>query len=122
VLNQRLVRKLCESCKEPYAPPPALLQKLGIPAGRVEEFFRHPEEPEEVCQECHGIGYVGRTAIYELLAMNKQLRQALIDQPKLETLRNVARQSGHRTLQEEGIAAVVRGITSLPELMRVLKQ
>ncbi len=122
VLNQRLVRKLCEACKEPYAPPPALLQKLGIPPGRVEEFFRHPEEPEEVCPECHGIGYLGRTAIFELLTMNKQLRQALIDQPKLETLRNVARQSGHRTLQEEGIAAVVRGITSLPELMRVLKQ
>lgn len=122
VLNQRLVRKLCEDCKEPYTPSPALLKKLGIPPGRVDEFFRHPEEPEEVCQECHGIGYVGRTAIFELLTVNDAMRAALINQPKLEVLRNVARQAGHRTLQEEGIATVVRGITSLPELMRVLKQ
>ena len=122
VLNQRLVRKLCETCKEPYAPTPALLKKLGIPAGRVDEFFRHPEEPEEVCPDCQGIGYVGRTAIFELLKVDDRMRDALMKQPKLEVLRKASRLAGNRTLQEEGIAAVVRGITSLPELMRVLKQ
>jgi len=122
VLNQRMIRKLCESCKEAYEPPAALLKKLGIPPNRVQQLFRHPEEPEEVCPECRGIGYKGRTAIFELLAVDDNIREALVKQPKLDVLRKVARQSGHRSLQEEGILAVVRGITSLPELMRVLKQ
>lgn len=122
VLNQRLIRKLCETCKEAYAPPPALLKKLGIPAGHVEELYRHPEQPEEVCPDCRGIGYKGRTAVFELLIVDDQIREALIKQPKLETLRKVARQSGQRSLQEEGILAVAQGVTSLPELMRVLKQ
>ena len=122
VLNQRLVRVLCPSCKESYAPTPALLKKLGIPAGRVEELFRHPEDPEDVCDDCQGIGYKGRTAIYELVTVDDRMREALIKQPKLEVLRKASRLAGNRTLQEEGIATVVRGITSLRELMRVLKQ
>ena len=122
VLNQRLIRKLCETCKEPYEPPPALLKKLGIPKGRVEELFRHPEDPEKPCPDCHGIGYKGRTAIFELLTVNDMMREVLIKQPKLDILRKAARKAGNRTLQEEGILAVVKGVTSLPELMRVLKQ
>ncbi len=122
VLNQRLVRVLCETCKEAYTPTPALLKKLGIPPGRVEELFRHPEDPDEVCEDCHGIGYRGRTSIFELVTVDARMREALVKQPKLDVLRKASRLAGNRTLQEEGIAAVVRGITSLPELMRVLKQ
>ena len=122
VLNQRLVRKLCDECKEAYEPEPALLKKLGIPAGRVEELYRHPENPDEVCKQCHGIGYYGRTSIFELLTVNDKIREALIKQPKLDVLRQVARASKHRTLQQEGLALVIQGITSLPELTRVLKQ
>ena len=122
VLNQRLVRKLCDECKESYEPEPALLKKLGIPAGRVTELFRHPENPDEVCKQCHGIGYFGRTSIFELLIVNDKLREALIKQPKLDVLRQVARASKHRTLQQEGLALVIQGVTSLPELQRVLKQ
>ncbi len=122
VLNQRLVRRLCETCKEEFEPPPTLLKKLGIPAGRIERLYRHPENPEKVCSDCHGIGYHGRVAIFELLTMDASLREALVTQPKQEILQAVARKAGHRTLQEEGIAVVVQGITSLPELMRVLKQ
>lgn len=122
VLNQRLVRKLCEACKEAYAPPPELLKKLGIPAGRVETLYRHPENPEKECKECSGIGYIGRTGLFELLVVDDPLREALIKQPKLEVLRLVARKSGHKSLQEEGLAKVVQGITSLAELMRALKE
>ncbi|MEM7311609.1 MAG: ATPase, T2SS/T4P/T4SS family [Planctomycetota bacterium] len=122
VLNQRLIRKLCETCKEAYEPPPALLKKLGIPAGRVEELYRHPENPEEVCEDCHGIGYKGRMAIFELLKVDDTMKEVLIKQPKLDILRKASRKAGNRSLQEEGILAVVKGLTSLPELMRVLKQ
>jgi type II secretory ATPase GspE/PulE/Tfp pilus assembly ATPase PilB-like protein len=57
-----------------------------------------------------------------LLVVDDQLRAALIRQPKLEVLRQVARKAGHRSLQDEGLLQVVRGLTSLPELKRVLSQ
>lgn len=121
VLNQRLVRKLCDKCKEAYAPAPELLQKLGLPAGKIEAFYRPPEQPEEVCEQCLGVGFYGRTSIFELLVVDAALRDAIVKQPKLEVFRQVARKSGHRGLQEEGLVLVAKGVTSLPELMRVLK-
>ncbi|MCA9150529.1 MAG: Flp pilus assembly complex ATPase component TadA [Planctomycetales bacterium] len=124
VLNQRLVRRLCDECKQAYEPTPQLLQKLGIPAGRIEHLYRTPEpsEQEKTCLKCNGIGYYGRTSIYELLVVDDKLRAALEKSPKLEVLRQVARQGGNRTLQQEGIVLVAQGVTSVQELSRVLKQ
>ena len=117
VVNQRLIRKLCESCREAYAPPAELLQQLRIPQGKVEAFYRPPQAPEKVCPDCGGVGYRGRTAIFEVLVMNDALREMLSKTPKLEVLRQVARKQGMRGLQEEGILLVAKGITSLQELM-----
>jgi type II secretory ATPase GspE/PulE/Tfp pilus assembly ATPase PilB-like protein len=132
VLNQRLVRRLCETCRQAYEPPADLLQKLGIPPGRVQVLFREYQPPPpgqkrpkgepEICPDCGGLGYKGRVAVYELTKVDDRLRQGLLGQPQLETIRKLARQSGNRTLQEEGILLVARGITSLTELQRVLKQ
>lgn len=125
VLNMRLVRKLCEACRQPYAPTPEMLKKLGIPPGKVQSFFRPPpppENPKEICKQCQGLGYLGRTSIFELLVVDDKMRQALVSQPKLELLRKLARASGQRGLQDEGLVLVARGITSLQELQRVLKQ
>ena len=128
VLNVRLIRKLCEKCKEAYPPPPEVLKQLGLPAGRVENLYRtptvpiDPKKPEVVCDECQGIGYVGRTGVFELLTVDDGLRQALATAPKMENLRAAARKAKHRTLQEEGVLLVARGVTSLQELLRVLKQ
>jgi type II secretory ATPase GspE/PulE/Tfp pilus assembly ATPase PilB-like protein len=122
VLNQRLIRVLCEHCKEAYTPPPQTLQQLGIPQGRVQVFYRPPQNPEEPCPECQGIGYVGRTAIFELLAVDPTVRQALATTPKLDVVRSAARKAGFRGLQEEGIVLVAKGLTSLQELIRVMKQ
>jgi type II secretory ATPase GspE/PulE/Tfp pilus assembly ATPase PilB-like protein len=126
VLNVRLVRKLCDSCKQPYAPPPELLKKLGLPAERIKAFYRQPVPQEgeklEPCAVCGAIGYRGRTGVYELLVVDDKLRNALVKQPKLDILRQIARKSGHKSLQDEGLLQVVRGVTSLPELKRVLNQ
>ena len=122
VINQRLVRRLCETCKEAYTPAPELLKKLAIPSGRIQAFYRPPENPEEVCRDCDGIGYVGRTAIFELLLVNDTIRAALVKQPKLDVLRKSARTAGGHSLQEEGLLVVAQGVTSLAELKRVLEQ
>jgi type II secretory ATPase GspE/PulE/Tfp pilus assembly ATPase PilB-like protein len=128
VLNVRLIRKLCETCKEAYPPPPQVLKQLGLPAGRIENLYRppsgpiDPKHPEVVCETCNGIGYFGRTAIFELLTIDDDLRQVLATTPKLDVLRAAARKAKHRTLQDEGVLLVAKGITSIQELARVLKQ
>lgn len=126
VLAQRLVRKLCDKCKEPYAPGAEVLKQLGLPADKVKAFYRPPtvkadDDRREICRECGGVGYLGQTAIFELLVVDDLFRKTLARSPKLDVLRAAARKSGMKSLQEEGIYMVVRGATSLPELMRVLK-
>ncbi len=123
VLYQRLIRLLCPECKVGYAPPPETLRKLGIPAGKVEQLYRPPkgEEIDKPCLACQGLGYQGRTGIFELLIVSDQMREILIKQPKMDLLKKAARASRQRSLQEEGILLVAKGQTSLPELMRVLK-
>lgn len=122
VLGQRLVRTLCNDCKEAYSPTPQILQQLGIPEGRIQAFYRPPEQPEEICPQCGGIGYRGRTAVFEFLKVGDAVRKALRSGPSIEALRQAGRKDGMRSLQEEGILLVAKGVTSLPELMRVLKQ
>lgn len=134
VINQRLIRRLCTSCRLPFQPSPQLLQKLGIPAGRVRELYQPciPPPPEqrvdangkpieiEICKHCGGRGYFGRAAIFELLTINDAIRQAILHNPTPEHVQKVARQNGFLTLQEEGVLSVATGLTSLPELQRVL--
>ncbi len=123
VICTRLIRKLCESCKVAYEPAPELLKKLGIPAGKVQSLYRAPkeEELEKPCEKCSGVGYMGRTGLFELLEINDQVREVLIKQPKLELLQKAARLAAMRTFQEEAILLVAKGVTSLEEAMRVLK-
>lgn len=128
VVNMRLVRKLCPECKIAFPPTPEMLQKLGIPPGRVEALYREPtpadleeKKQKEPCQACGGLGYKGRTGIFEVLVVDDKVREVLIKQPKLELLKKAARLAGMRSLQEEGILLVAQGVTSVPELMRALK-
>jgi type II secretory ATPase GspE/PulE/Tfp pilus assembly ATPase PilB-like protein len=123
VICTRLVRKLCDACKVAYAPTPDLLKKLGIPAGKIEALYRapKPEEREKPCDQCGNIGCVGRTALFELMVVDDQIRDILGRAPQLELLRKAARAAGMRTFQEEGLLLVAKGVTSITELQRVLK-
>lgn len=123
VLNTRLIRTLCPDCKVGYEATPALLKKLGIPSGKVSTFYRQPkaEEIEKPCKTCNGLGFKGRTGLFELLPVDDQFRSKLLKEPKPDVLRKSARAAGMRTLQEEGVLLVAKGLTSLPELQRVLK-
>lgn len=127
---QRLVRKLCLSCRRPYKPNPQLLQKLGLPPDKIQHFFRafNPKtdlgedgKPLPPCEVCGGLAYRERTAVFELLVPREGIRRALSQQPRLELLKKVARHEGHRGLLEEGLFHVVRGTTSLDELKRALQ-
>ena len=124
VLCVRLIRKLCETCKVSYEPTPDLAKKLGLPEGKVEALYRtpKPEEIEKPCKTCGGLGYIGRTAVFELLLVDDAIRQILLKEPKLELLKKAAKAAGMRSFQEEGVLLIAKGVTSLAELQRVLKQ
>lgn len=124
VVNQRLLRRLCDECKVAYEPSPDMLKKLGIPPGRIETLYREPtaEEIEKPCPKCRGLGYHGRTSIFEVLAVDDGVRNMLLNQPNLVKAKKAARDAGMRTFQEEGILLVAKGTTSVAELARVLKK
>lgn len=134
VLNMRLVRRLCPDCRKAFQPSPQLLQKLGIPAGRVQQLYQPyiPPPPEqridangkpleiEICKKCNGRGYFGRVGIFELLVMDDTIRKAILQKPSPGSVTSAAREQGFLTLQEEGVLAVAQGLTSLQELQRIM--
>jgi type II secretory ATPase GspE/PulE/Tfp pilus assembly ATPase PilB-like protein len=121
VLAQRLVRILCDSCKEPYKPKPEFLKKANLPAEKVDVFYRRPENPEQVCQQCGGTGYFGRTGIFEMLVLTEAMRDMIRENPSINKLKAEARKNGMIYLQEDGLRQVIQGRTSIEELLRVVK-
>jgi general secretion pathway protein E len=130
VVYIRLVRRLCD-VREAYQPTPDLLQNsASLPAAHHLYREKQPRQPgqerkrgePEICPNCRGLGYKGRIAIYEVLTLDDKLRQAVLKQANIETIKKLSRAAGNRTLQEEGILLVALGTTSLTELQRVLKQ
>ena len=121
VLGQRLVRVLCEACKEPYKPKPEFLKKANLPVDKVDVFYRRPENPEQVCQQCGGTGYFGRTGIYELLVITEPMRDMIRENPSINKIKAEARKNGMIYLQEDGLRQVIQGRTSIEELLRVVK-
>jgi type II secretory ATPase GspE/PulE/Tfp pilus assembly ATPase PilB-like protein len=135
VIYIRLVRRLCEACREAVQATPELLQRLGIPPGRVQVLYRErqplsPEQQQEmkkkgiplICPNCNGLGYRGRIAMYEFLVLDDNLRAALAQGADVAQIKQLAKAAGNRTLQEEGILLMALGTTSLTELQRVMKQ
>ncbi|AMV37467.1 GspE/PulE family protein [Planctomyces sp. SH-PL62] len=121
VLGQRLVRLLCDACKEPYKPKPEFLKKANLPADKVDVFYRRPENPEQVCPQCGGTGYFGRAGIFELLVLTEPIREMLRENPSLTKIKAEARRGGMIYLQEDGLRQVIQGRTSIEELLRVVK-
>ncbi len=137
VINQRLLRKMCEVCKQQFPATPQMLKQLGVPQGKIKMFYRQgpppapleeidpkvaEEEGPRACPGCNGIGFRGRTAIFEMLEIDDDFRKALLQTNKLDVLRQHAVKSGkYTTLMDDGIIAAARGITTIQEVARVLK-
>ena len=124
VLGQRLVRVLCENCKEPYKPKPEFLKKANLPADKVDVFYRKPTEGNaaaESARSCGGTGYLGRTGIFELLVITEAMRDMIRENPSINAIKAEARKNGMIYLQEDGLRQVIQGKTSIDELLRVVK-
>lgn len=124
VVSQRLVRKLCPACRQAYQPDPAALAKLNLPADRIKHLFKSSgkimEGKEEItCPTCHGLGYKGRTGVFEVMVLDDQARQFL-KAGDLNALRSHVRKNKMLLLQEAALAKVMAGETSISEVNRAL--
>ena len=127
VLAQRLVRKICRSCIYSYAPAPELaavvnkqLEQLGI-----QEQFKMPKFlfAGKGCTVCGGSGYQGRVGIFEILSVSDEVRKLIISPDfLLDSLKDLARKEGMITMFEDGLRKVERGVTTLEELLRVIRE
>lgn len=121
ILGQRLVRRLCEDCKEAYKPDADTLKKNNLPPEQVKQFYRPPSGGNNQCPTCGGLGYRGRVGVYELLMINDRLRDLIRENPQLSVIKAEARKNGMLYMKEEGLRLVVKGLTSMEELARVVK-
>jgi type IV pilus assembly protein PilB len=114
VVAQRLVRKLCE-CRTPVKLTKAMLVDNGFEVPRGLSAF----EPAG-CVRCAQTGYKGRTGLYEVLTMSDDVRRLILDGARHDELLAAAREQGMRTLRQAGLAKIAEGVTSVPEVLRVL--
>ncbi|EKD81238.1 MAG: hypothetical protein ACD_39C01896G0002 [uncultured bacterium] len=115
VMAQRLIRTICEECKEEYQPPPAVIKrsKLLYQAGKTKVF------QGKGCLKCNQTGYRGRTTITELLVPNERIKELIVEKSATSVIKNEAMKQGMRTLRQDGLAKVLRGLTTLSEVIRV---
>jgi general secretion pathway protein E len=116
-MAQRLVRRLCDHCKGPYQPTPNELRRLGLgelpPGGR---FFQAVG-----CEKCMQTGYSGRSGIYEIMAVDEELRSRIARSEDSRTLGRLARERGMRTLMEDAAVKVAAGLTTVQEALRAAR-
>ena len=115
IVSQGLVRTICPSCREPYDPPAAELKMLDLSPEETEgkRFYRG-----RGCDACNSIGYVGQTGIFEILVMSDPLRELIVQRAATKDIRHLARKLGMKTMREDGLAKINRGITSIEEVAR----
>jgi type IV pilus assembly protein PilB len=119
VVAQRLVRRLCGSCRRQYTPEAETLRALNIAEADAAQFvFYRPVG----CEECHHTGYRGRIALYEVMRVNDKVRRLIAQRGGEDMVRDAAVGGGMTSLGEDGLAKVKAGITTAEELLRVVTE
>ena len=117
VIAQRLLRRLCDFCKEEYDPDAELLaDSVGFELRGTKKLFRPTEGG---CENCRHTGYQGRMALHEVMVVDSDLERAAIARSSSKELRELAKKAGMHTLREDGWDKVRRGETSVDEVLRV---
>ncbi len=115
IIAQRLIRTLCENCKQEYSPPPEEFQQIGLNEQKGVRLFRPVG-----CDECIKTGFKGRTGVFEVLTMTKEIRSLLLTTYDSNIISQKARKLGMKTLKEYAIEnLLLKGKTSLNEVIRV---
>jgi type II secretory ATPase GspE/PulE/Tfp pilus assembly ATPase PilB-like protein len=132
VVNARLVRLLCNACKQEYSPDPDTLRKLNMSPDRVGSLFqarntplRDPKGNPLVCDFCKDIHFKGRIGVYEIMEVDDEVRQVLMagrPEESVNRLKMLFKKQKRKYLQELAVALAIAGETSLQEVARVLKR
>ncbi|MFA5142815.1 MAG: ATPase, T2SS/T4P/T4SS family [Candidatus Omnitrophota bacterium] len=112
---QRLVRRLCQSCREPYELTGDAQARLNIKLEKGKNIFYRAKG----CDSCFNIGYKGRVALIEVLPMSPKIRALILENAQENKIREEARREGMTTLRDSGIKNAVEGVTTLEEVLRV---
>lgn len=116
VVSQRLVRRLCEKCKEAYKPDPEMLERVGISHTEAAQItFYKPVG----CDECLKLGYRGRLAVFEIMEVNDEIAKLIVQRADATIIRKKALESGMTLLGADGIRQIKAGITTIEEVMSV---
>jgi general secretion pathway protein E len=118
ILAQRLVRVLCTECREPYPITPSEITELEIKTGVAGATVYRAKG----CPACFQTGYLGRSAIYELLSVDDEVRQLIMRNADAAMLKALAVEKGMHTLRQDGADKVLAGITSVDEVVRVTQK
>lgn len=118
ILAQRLLRKICPHCIEPYLPSQQELKKIGLEEKHLKDGFLFKGSG---CSHCFGSGYKGRHAIYELMPISNKVRSQLAKEADALSLRNIAISEGMTSLQHSGALLVQQGVTTVQEVLRVTR-
>jgi general secretion pathway protein E len=116
ILAQRLVRRLCLDCREPYALPSGLAEKLGLPTGATQDFHR-----ARGCAVCGGTGFRGRTTILEILPITDPVRRMVLARATATDIAKEAVAAGMRTMHAHGIQKAAAGQTTIEEVLSVTR-
>jgi len=119
VVAQRLARKLCDRCKEAYAPKESELVEAGYPEwlwSEITELYRPAG-----CAACSNTGYRGRIGLYEVMPMTEEIERLTVEHGSAEAIRTVAIEQGMISLRDDGLEKTRMGITSIEEVARVVK-
>jgi type IV pilus assembly protein PilB len=114
ILAQRLVRKICQHCKEEFTPSDEMREFLTLQGFAADKTFKG-----KGCDRCRKTGYAGRLGIYELLVMDDSLRDMVTRNPDVTHLRKLCRERGLVTLRQDGFNKVMNGLTTVDEILRV---
>ena len=115
VVAQRLVRKVCPYCKELYTPTDEEKRELGLTE------FNGKFARGRGCEHCLGTGYLGRTAIYEILTVDKEVKRLILERRDSDEIKERAVKRGMKTLKMDGAVKVAMGITTPEEVLRVAR-
>src|SRR5665213_2144699 len=114
ILAQRLVRKICQHCKEEYVPTDEMREFLNLQGFAGEKSY-----VGKGCDRCRKTGYSGRLGIFEMLVMDDALRDTVTSNPDVNHLRKLCRERGLVTLRDDGFQKVMKGLTTVDEILRV---
>ncbi|MEM9347057.1 MAG: GspE/PulE family protein [Planctomycetota bacterium] len=114
VVAQRLVRKICDHCKEQQPPDDHIAEHLAMQGVAIDEVW-----VGKGCDKCRNTGYSGRVGLYEMLLLNDQLRDRIAGNPNVTEFRRMCIEGGMVTLRQDGFQKVAKGLTTVDEVLRV---